>query len=110
MDPITATESQDMRKILALIFGPQALSWMIKYASYEALGKLIITSPRGAHAQYLVPQPHLFSSPFKWDKPQVRVAIVKYFGTDEGKQALIGMRATGLAMQADFEAARYAGY
>ena len=110
MDPITATETQAMRKILALIFGPQAQNWIIKYASYEALSKLIITSPRGAHAKYLVPQPYHFFSPFKWDQQPVRSAILKYFDTEEGKQALIGMRANGLKMQSEFEAARYAGY
>ena len=110
MTPITANETQDMRNILTLIFGPQAQNWIIKYASYEALGKLIITSPRGVHAKNLVPQPHYFFSPFKWDQQQVRSTILKYFDTEEGKQVLVGMRATGLKMQSEFEAARYVGY
>ncbi len=110
MAPITANETQAMRNILTIIFGPQAQSWIIKYASYEAMAKLIITSPRGVHAKHLVPQPDHFFSPFKWDQQPVRSAILKYFDTEEGKQALIGMRATGLKMQSEFEAARYAGY
>lgn len=110
MAPITANETQAMRNILTLIFGPHAQSWIIQYASYEALGKLIITSPGGVHARYLVPQPHYFFSPFKWDQQPVRSAILKYFDTEEGKQVLVGMRTTGLKRQSEFEAARYAGY
>ena len=109
MDQISIHEAQEMRKILESIFGSRAQSWIIKYATYEALAKLILQSPRRTKFQHLVPKPHDFISPFKWGK-QAREAMLYYFGTDEGKQTLISMRSAGLQMRKAFEEARYAGY
>ena len=109
MDQISIQEAQQMRKILESIFGSRAQSWIIKYATYEALAKLILQSPRGVKVKPLLPKPYDFTSPFKWEKP-VREALLRYFGTDEGKQSLIGMRAAGSQMRKAFEEARYAGY
>jgi uncharacterized membrane-anchored protein len=110
MNPITAHEAQEMRHILEPVFGTQVHSWVIKLATYEALGKLIVENNQGARARHLVPQPHDFSTPFKWDQKQVRQALVRYFGTDDGKLSLVGMRSAGLKMKRAFEEARYAGY
>lgn len=109
MDPISLQESQQMRKILESIFGSRAQSWIIKYATYEALAKLILHSPRGVKIKPLLPKPYAFTSPFKWEKP-VREALLRYLDTDEGKHSLLGMRAAGLKMRKAFEEARYAGY
>lgn len=109
MDPISLQETQQMQKILESIFGSRAQSWIIKYATYQALAKLILHSPRGVRVKPLLPKPYDFSSPFKWEKP-VRDALLRYLGTDEGKQSLLGMRTTGLQMRKAFEEARYAGY
>ena len=74
MDQISIQEAQQMRKILESIFGSRAQSWIIKYATYEALAKLILQSPRGVKVKPLLPKQKQWH-PAHWPKkPWSRVS------------------------------------
>lgn len=110
MDPISVEEAQAMQTILEPVFGVQVYRWVIRYASYEALGDLIVARGPCPRARHLVPYPQGFATPYRWAHKQVRQDMLRYFGTVEGRQALIRVREAARAMRKRFEEARFAGY
>ena len=110
MEPIGVEETEAMRSVLEQIFGTQARSWMVTYATYEALGKLIAENKQCTKALSLVPRPYSFFSPFKWAQKQVRQTLIAFFQSAEGKSCLVYMRSSGLKMRMKFEKSRFAAY
>ncbi|HEY9099266.1 MAG TPA: hypothetical protein VIN38_10380 [Thiobacillus sp.] len=110
MDQIDRNEANQMRSVLEVIFGMQALDWPVTYATYEAFGKLVVASGQNLNAINLIPRPFSFSSPYKWSRQPVRQGVLAFFNSPEGQSYLYRMKSLGLKKRADFEKARSAVY
>lgn len=110
MDKIELSEANAFRAILEPLFGMQAMHWPVTYASYEALGRLIVETRQSLHAINLLPRPSSFSSPFKWSGKATRLALITFYQSANGKPHLYRMKAAAQARRQDFEKARTALY
>lgn len=110
MDKIEHSEAEAFRSVLEPLYGMPALTWPVTYASYEALGKLIVETRQSLVAINLVPRPFSFSSPFKWSSKATRQALIAFYQSASGKSHLYRMRAAAQARRAAFEKARAAAY
>lgn len=110
MDKIDRNEANQMRSVLEVIFGMQALNWPVTYATYEAFGKLVVSSGQSLNATNLIPRPFSFASPYKWSRQAVRQSVIAFFQSAEGQPYLYRMKSSGLKKRVDFEKARSSAY
>lgn len=101
MDSISEQEKQDVRELLALIYGEQALKWNINLKVLQLFGELLQSSERCSRYMDKVPRPYYFGRPIKWVSKQVRQAVIRHLKND-GKHYLICLRAAGLSRKTDF--------
>ena len=84
-EPITDAEQEEMRKLLAPLYGPQTASWKITHRHYELLGILLAESRKCTEAMHWVPRPYDFGNPLNWVRKQVRDAVRRALMDDKDK-------------------------
>lgn len=110
MEHITDDEAREMRLVLEQLYGPQAQQWRITHDTYRIFGEMIVDSGQCTQAMHLVPRPYDMSHPLKWAKRQVRQALTRYFGSDEGRHYLLCLRGAALRMKMQFLEAQSPAY
>lgn len=101
MDSISEQEKQDIRELLATIFGDDALTWNINLRVLQLFGELLQSSGRCSRYMDKVPRPYYFGSSIKWASKQVRTAVIRHL-RNGGRHYLICLRAAGLSRKTDF--------
>ena len=102
MEQITEEEKQELREILVLFFGQQALDWGITKRSYELFGELISKTRQCDAAMRWVPRPFYVGNVLNWARKQVRQAIVRHFKKESNRHYLLCMRGSALGMKTAF--------
>lgn len=110
MDPIDQSESDAFCRLLARLFGTQALQWAVTVASYDAFAQLVVTSGQSLKAIELVPRPLGFTGSFRWAHKATRRALIDFHDSIEGRAHLHRMKAAAAELRSTFEQAHAARY
>ncbi len=105
--PLTKQEKEDMKEVLAKLYGSQVQNWKITIKTFEVLERLIKKTKSCDDVMDLVPRPFGGGAVVRWGLKQVRDVILRKLKGNDGKHYIVCMRGTALSMKVEFIQAGY---
>ena len=97
MSHLSPDDKRNITKVLAKLYGNQALNWEVNDKVYIELIKLLQKSETCTQAMHFVPRPLIVGNPIEWLKKEIVKSVLRFLLDDKNSHYFSCLKAAAIS-------------